>query len=503
MKETPSKTKRTNTKAAEYNLFEIIRNYTMVTFCAAFPLKCPEPAQWALRANGHCTDPSKYFCLKNDLINGYSENCTRSDFQQPGRKAVLRGGIDADECSEERFQPFPLKFYTNVSTHCLFLKSLCNEEGQVVYENGNRNTDTTCRCDYRRGYDFLVKPNNPCFCKPSHEDCSCYLKTCSNSSYILSTDYDCIHKTDLSLVTQYRTITDENVISGRRLDITESVPLEDNISFLVIREPQPEIRLIEGAPLNLQYNIPTKRFRLRFFKDRKYIGESLNARQNVFRKKKVTLEDQGVYYAKLYFIKSSITHVNVDSMFTSEFNPLYCIEGETLCLKCSVYSEDIDVEWFKKNPEMFKKEKINENENISIDTDGKDHAIIIKNAKLTDSGYYIIIAGNVQKQLKVTVKAFFKRPLEDTKIMEGIDVSFECEAEKPYSVEWFKDNNRISLSSKFKISKLDNNVHKLTILKTELEDKGKYRIQIKDKSTVSTAADLDVKGNSILQFLVL
>ncbi|CAC5421079.1 unnamed protein product [Mytilus coruscus] len=157
-----------------------------VHLCAGFPLKCPEPAQWSLRANGHCADPSKYFCLKNDLINGYSENCTTSDFQQPGRKSVLRGGIDAVLCSLERYQPFSIRFYTNVSTNCIFMKSFCNEEGQVVYDHGNRITDITCRCDYRRDFDFLVKPNNPCFCKPSQEDCSCYFKTCSNTSHVLS-----------------------------------------------------------------------------------------------------------------------------------------------------------------------------------------------------------------------------------------------------------------------------------------------------------------------------
>lgn len=60
------------------------RFFLQVHVCTAFPLKCPELAQWALRAKSHCVDPSKYFCLQNDLINGYSENCTRSDFQQPG-----------------------------------------------------------------------------------------------------------------------------------------------------------------------------------------------------------------------------------------------------------------------------------------------------------------------------------------------------------------------------------------------------------------------------------
>ncbi|CAC5422093.1 unnamed protein product [Mytilus coruscus] len=203
----------------------------LVHLCAAFPLKCPEPAQWTLRANGHCADPSKYFCLKNDLINGYSENCTRSDFQQPGRKAVLRGGIDAEICSVERYQPFPIKFYTNVSTNCLFLKSVCNDEGQVVYGNGDRNTDTTCRCDYSRGYDFLVKPINPCFCQPSQEDCSCYLKTCSNTSDILSPDFQCIYKLDLNIETQCRPITDEVDVIRRRSETMESTRMEQIVSF--------------------------------------------------------------------------------------------------------------------------------------------------------------------------------------------------------------------------------------------------------------------------------
>ncbi|VDI74012.1 Hypothetical predicted protein, partial [Mytilus galloprovincialis] len=157
-----------------------------VHVCIAFQLKCPEPAQWSTRARSHCPDPSKYFCLKNDLINGYSENCTVFDFLQPGRKHVLRGGLDADICSASRYQPWPMTFYTNSSTDCVFAKSTCNEEGQVVYDKGNRNIDTTCGCDYTRGYVFLVKPRHSCFCVPSEEDCSCYLKTCVSSIFKLT-----------------------------------------------------------------------------------------------------------------------------------------------------------------------------------------------------------------------------------------------------------------------------------------------------------------------------
>ncbi|XP_071138866.1 uncharacterized protein [Mytilus edulis] len=206
--------------------FKII---ALVNVCAAFSLKCPEPAQWTYRAKGHCADPSKYLCLRNDFINGYSENCSRSDFQQPGEKAILRGGIYSDICSVERYQPFPIKFYTNTSTNCTFLRSFCHEEGQVLYDQGNRTTDASCRCDHRHGYDFLIKPNNQCFCKPSQEDCSCYLKICQNSIHILSSDYKCIYKTDLQKVTQCRSIKDESENNDIKFGITGNIHEEDDI----------------------------------------------------------------------------------------------------------------------------------------------------------------------------------------------------------------------------------------------------------------------------------
>ncbi|XP_071150395.1 uncharacterized protein [Mytilus edulis] len=208
----------------------LFRLLSLVHVCVAFPLKCPEPAQWSIRARSHCQNPSKYFCLKNDLINGFSENCTIIDFLQPGRKHVLRGGLDADIRSSERFQPWPITFYTNVSTNCIFLKSKCNEEGQVLYGNGNRNTDATCRCDYTRGYDFLKKPRNPCFCIPSEEDCSCYLKKCPDSPFKLAPDYECSQIRINTSMSQCRPIMNERVNSYENQSIIKYVPQENNIS---------------------------------------------------------------------------------------------------------------------------------------------------------------------------------------------------------------------------------------------------------------------------------
>ncbi|CAC5381003.1 unnamed protein product [Mytilus coruscus] len=171
-------------------------------------------------------------------------------------------------------------------------------------------------------------------------------------------------------------------------------------------------------------------------------------------------------------------------MFTSEFEPVYCIEGGTLQLKCTVYSETINVHWFKGDIE------IKETENMHIIWADKTHLITFKHAKVSDSGQYWIVAGKVQKQLEVTVQALFKRQLKNITIMEGLEACFECEVEKPYPGVWYKDGKELKSSSNIKIDTIQESVHKLTIFQTTLDHKGKYEIKIND---ILSGADLDIK----------
>lgn len=82
------------------------------------------------------------------------------------------------ECNTGRYQP--IIFTTHGNSRCIFLKSKCDEEGQVVYSNGSTINDTTCRCDYTQGYAFVSKPKHNCFCNPLKEDCSCFRANCPN-----------------------------------------------------------------------------------------------------------------------------------------------------------------------------------------------------------------------------------------------------------------------------------------------------------------------------------
>lgn len=90
--------------------------------------------------------------------------------------------LDRRPCGQERFQPFPLS--SNSSSICVMQKSKCNGEGQLVYSNGTKTHDISCRCNYLNNYVFAIKPKATCHCVPSQEDCSCYYKACPVDNYL-------------------------------------------------------------------------------------------------------------------------------------------------------------------------------------------------------------------------------------------------------------------------------------------------------------------------------
>ncbi|CAG2199073.1 unnamed protein product [Mytilus edulis] len=481
----------------------VFRFLILVHVCTAFPLKCPEPAQWSTRARGFCPDPSKYFCLKNDLINGYSENCTIFDFLQPGRKHVLRGGLDADICSSERYQPWPIIFYTNVSTNCIFLKSACNEEGQVVYDNGNRNTDITCRCDYTRGYDFIVKPRNRCFCVPSEEDCSCHLKTCHKATDKLSPDYKCLHAENNITVSECKPIINERINSAsnetefisRREHISNNgliivfsmIVLTDELLDRYWREayflykPCSHTTIIEGDDFELTYQLSTHRVPIRFLRNGHLITEGKNVTRRIAGRWKtllitgVTMNDAGLYCLEVSNNKSEPVKLSVQRVFTSKIEPQECIEGNTIQLTCSVYADNIEVKWYKEEHEI-------QCQRCLITSSEHDRMLTIKNTTVGDSGMYHVKANNVQMKIPVTVKAIITRPLENVTIMEGLDTILECETEEENCpVQWLKNDKEISNQSDR--IKMIGKIHRLTILQTSLEDSGTYTVKTKGRTS--------------------
>lgn len=102
----------------------------------------------------------------------YELNC----YSILGQKYIVSGLRRNTDCSSKRYQPF--KFWSNTSSQCVFKKSKCNEIGQTFVDNDSTKKDTECRCDYKKGFGFIVKPKNTCVCIPSKEDCTCYSVPC-------------------------------------------------------------------------------------------------------------------------------------------------------------------------------------------------------------------------------------------------------------------------------------------------------------------------------------
>ncbi|CAC5359910.1 unnamed protein product [Mytilus coruscus] len=161
--------------------------------CAnSFNFKCPSQSSWNFRAQEKCNRTFEYFCLYNNVIEEYIEGCKGPDWDRKGNKRIYVGYFSREKCILQRFQPFI--FWTNGSTSdCIYSKSICTDQGQIVYKDNSTKDDRACRCDHTKNYSFIKKPRNVCFCIPSEEDCSCYVKSCS-SSLKLSTDYRCIQR---------------------------------------------------------------------------------------------------------------------------------------------------------------------------------------------------------------------------------------------------------------------------------------------------------------------
>ncbi|CAC5412745.1 unnamed protein product [Mytilus coruscus] len=154
---------------------------------------CPAPALWQLVAIRKCADESMYHCLYNGVTGDFDDSCFLSERYPAGSYVLYEGGLNSKHCPDGQYQPMPYASNEdNKNDKCMYLKTQCNGVGQLIHDLSEKpDKDRTCRCDYSRGYDFVYKPRNRCYCIPTEEDCSCYRKPCNNNSTKLTPDYKC------------------------------------------------------------------------------------------------------------------------------------------------------------------------------------------------------------------------------------------------------------------------------------------------------------------------
>ncbi|CAC5415475.1 unnamed protein product [Mytilus coruscus] len=143
--------------------------------------RCPYASEWKIKAKKLCAELAKYYCIWDDFQKEYREFCRdKPDLWPIGKKCVLRGNLDSEECFPERFQPFV--FSTEGTSDCIYTKSLCEDEGLVIHHNGSTAVNRKCRCDFDGGYSFVLTPQHNSFCNPFKEDCTCFRNTSEESS---------------------------------------------------------------------------------------------------------------------------------------------------------------------------------------------------------------------------------------------------------------------------------------------------------------------------------
>ncbi|CAC5425179.1 unnamed protein product [Mytilus coruscus] len=163
---------------------------TILTLTNGFDRKCPHSTQWNFTSRSFgCPDHKAYLCLFDRLkSNGakivFKEKCGLEDISREGFKYILTPNLYQVQCAANNYQPFT--FTTNGNSHCVLSKSLCNARGQILAKNGSSITDRSCRCDYRRNYDYIIPPKDPCSCKPAEEDCSCYIRKCDDDEEMIA-----------------------------------------------------------------------------------------------------------------------------------------------------------------------------------------------------------------------------------------------------------------------------------------------------------------------------
>ncbi|VDI22896.1 Hypothetical predicted protein, partial [Mytilus galloprovincialis] len=153
------------------------------TFC--FLLKCPENRAKSLRSGSVCQRPSEYHCLMNSSSKHYIETCKTMSWMDEGTFAVINNlQIHYEPCIHQEFQPFVI--LSSEVYKCAYTKDSCAEKGQVIFSNGTERTNRRCRCDYRKGFSFVIQPKQHCYCDPIQEDCSCFLVDCGYNKQLYS-----------------------------------------------------------------------------------------------------------------------------------------------------------------------------------------------------------------------------------------------------------------------------------------------------------------------------
>ncbi|CAH0405571.1 unnamed protein product [Chilo suppressalis] len=181
------------------------------------------------------------------------------------------------------------------------------------------------------------------------------------------------------------------------------------------------------------------------------------------------------------------------------------VENQT-CMAGSTHTVTIEIEGTPAPEVQFYKDgvEIKSSDRVQIVKESDEvYKIIIKDAKLTDTGSYSIVVKNEVNQCsefwqwQVTSPPRITKKLGDSIVCsekETVTFQIETEAEPAPTVKWFKNKTELVESSSVKISE-SGKAHSLVITSAARADAGEYSCEIRNiHGSASDSCKLNVRG---------
>ncbi|OCT63341.1 obscurin-like protein 1 isoform X2 [Xenopus laevis] len=192
---------------------------------------------------------------------------------------------------------------------------------------------------------------------------------------------------------------------------------------------------------------------------------------------------------------------------TSDGTEEKCFSGEQVVLSCELSRENALVRWYKDG------ERLEENERIRMESDGKLRRLVILSAQVQNSGEFVCDAGDDSAFYSVTVteppvKLVSTGESTEQSCLSGGHVVLSCEVSREdATVCWYKDGEKLQ-EDKNILQELDGRYRRLIIAVARVQDSGEYVCDSGDDSLFYnvTVADppvtiVNINDNSDLKYL--
>lgn len=177
--------------------------------------------------------------------------------------------------------------------------------------------------------------------------------------------------------------------------------------------------------------------------------------------------------------------------FTKILKSARLIEKDTLTLACELNDARGEVKWLKNG------EEIQGDKRIEIIKDGRKRKIIIRDAKVNDSGEYSCVSNADKTLADITVnyQNKFLKKLKDTDMIERDRCVLEVELQDQTApANWFLKGEEVKDGENFEIKNLGGGKHQLIFKNVKMEDAGELECRSGDLSSKCNLSVL--KGES-------